>query len=214
MKRVAAALAALWLTLPGAALAQSAPVVVELFTSQGCSSCPPADKLMHDLAKREDVIALALHVDYWDYIGWKDLFADPEHTKRQQRYAFRGGRDVVYTPQMIINGQDDVVGARAMELAEIIAAHAERGSPVTLRATRAGDAVQIEASAAEGAAPGRLVVQLVRFTPLGREALLQGLEVLGTVAGSYRPVLGDDGMRQLHELLTTMLAEAERRRVG
>ncbi|MEY8842348.1 DUF1223 domain-containing protein, partial [Cribrihabitans sp. XS_ASV171] len=63
------------------------PVVVELFTSQGCSSCPPADALMRSLAARDEVIGLALHVDYWDYIGWKDHFALPGHTDRQQGYA-------------------------------------------------------------------------------------------------------------------------------
>ena len=66
----------------GAPASAQSPVVVELFTSQGCSSCPPADKLLHELAKRDDVIALALHVDYWDYIGWKDEFADPAYSDR------------------------------------------------------------------------------------------------------------------------------------
>ena len=78
------------------------PVVVELFTSQGCSSCPPADKMLHALAKRDDVIALALHVDYWDYIGWKDQFAQAKFTKRQRNYAALGNRRSIYTPQMIV----------------------------------------------------------------------------------------------------------------
>ncbi len=69
------------------AMAQNGPVVVELYTSQGCSSCPPADAMLHDLAKRDDVIALALHVDYWDYIGWKDSFGSPDNTARQHAYA-------------------------------------------------------------------------------------------------------------------------------
>ena len=73
---------------PTFAAAQGAnPVVVELYTSQGCSSCPPADKLLTELSKREDVIALALHVDYWDYLGWKDELASPAYTKRQERCA-------------------------------------------------------------------------------------------------------------------------------
>ena len=67
--------------------AEDYPVVVELFTSQGCSSCPPADEMMAMLSDREDVIALSLHVDYWDYIGWKDEFAEPQNAKRQRSYA-------------------------------------------------------------------------------------------------------------------------------
>jgi len=73
------------------------PVVVELYTSQGCSSCPPADEMLRELATRNDVIALALHVDYWDYIGWADSFADPAHTTRQQKYARVAGANTIYT---------------------------------------------------------------------------------------------------------------------
>jgi hypothetical protein len=88
-----------------------APMVVELFTSQGCSSCPPADAFLGELAQREDVIALAFHVDYWDYIGWKDKFADPLFTTRQRAYAEAQGSSMVYTPQMIVAGAIDVVGS-------------------------------------------------------------------------------------------------------
>ena len=82
--------AAIWAALGGIAAADG-PVVVELYTSQGCSSCPPADKILGEIAERDDVIALALHVDYWDYIGWKDSFANPAHTKRQRAYAQPAG---------------------------------------------------------------------------------------------------------------------------
>jgi len=112
---MAAALAAVTLTPAGQANADG-PVVVELFTSQGCSSCPPADKILGELAKRDDVIALSLHVDYWDYLGWKDDFASPAHTARQQGYATALGERMMFTPQMIIGGTDSVVGSRAMEL--------------------------------------------------------------------------------------------------
>lgn len=144
------------------AAAQS-PVVVELFTSQGCSSCPPADKLMHQLAERDDVIALALHVDYWDYIGWKDEFADPSYAKRQRAYAIEAGRRSVYTPQMIINGQTDIVGARPLDLANAIADYSAKTTPVTLNLTRSGDSVQIVAQSSK--ANGPLVVQMLRYTP-------------------------------------------------
>ena len=87
-------------------------VVVELFTSQGCSSCPPADALLGELAARSDVIALAYHVDYWDYIGWRDPFGAAENTERQRSYAAWMGSHMVYTPQMVIAGRYDVVGSR------------------------------------------------------------------------------------------------------
>jgi hypothetical protein len=144
------------------AMAQS-PVVVELFTSQGCSSCPPADKLMHELAKRDDVIALALHVDYWDYIGWEDEFADPSYAERQRGYAISAGRRSVYTPQMIINGVTDIVGARPMELSKAIAEHAANPPVVALQVERDGADVTI--AARPGTAKGPLVVQMLRYTP-------------------------------------------------
>ena len=88
-----------------------APMVVELFTSEGCSSCPPADALMGELAQRQYVLPLSFHVDYWDYIGWKDKFADPLFTNRQRAYAEAQGSSMVYTPQMIVAGAIDVVGS-------------------------------------------------------------------------------------------------------
>lgn len=84
--------------------AQDNPVVVELYTSQGCSSCPPADALLHQLAQRDDVIPLALHVDYWDYIGWKDRFAKPAFSLRQRSLKQNGQTESVYTPQFVFNG--------------------------------------------------------------------------------------------------------------
>jgi len=87
------------------------PVVVELFTSQGCSSCPPADALLGELSKRSDVLALGFHVDYWDYIGWKDPYASKLATKRQRQYAESFKLSFVYTPQMIINGDAESVGS-------------------------------------------------------------------------------------------------------
>ena len=92
--------------------AQPPPVVVELFTSQGCSSCPPADRFLRELADtRKDVLPLSLHVDYWDRLGWKDEFASSAISRCQREYARKGGRTIVYTPQMILNGQTHVVGS-------------------------------------------------------------------------------------------------------
>lgn len=109
MRRMITTAVGLWLTLAGTGLAQPAtgsPVVVELYTSQGCSSCPPADELLEQIAGRADVIALALHVDYWDYIGWRDRFADPKFSARQREGVMRGGGRVVYTPQVVLSGRD------------------------------------------------------------------------------------------------------------
>jgi hypothetical protein len=85
--------------------------VLELFTSQGCSSCPPADKLLGEYAKRDDVLALTFNVDYWDYLGWKDTLGSPEHSERQRSYATARGDRQVYTPQVVVNGVEHVVGS-------------------------------------------------------------------------------------------------------
>src|ERR1700760_243304 len=85
--------------------------VVELFTSQGCSSCPPADKLIGELAKDPSIIALSLPIDYWDYLGWKDTLADKRFTARQKAYSHMRGDREVYTPQVVINGSVHVIGS-------------------------------------------------------------------------------------------------------
>ncbi len=85
--------------------AERGPVLVELFTSQGCASCPPADAVLGRLAGREDVIALSFHVDYWDYIGWKDPFARRESTARQRAYARAFGKRLLFTPQVVVDGR-------------------------------------------------------------------------------------------------------------
>jgi hypothetical protein len=91
--------------------AAPAPVVVELFTSQGCSSCPPADALLGELAQRPDVLALSFHVDYWNYIGWTDPFSSKEATERQRGYSRAFRRSMVYTPQIVVAGRLEMVGS-------------------------------------------------------------------------------------------------------
>ncbi|SLN54962.1 DUF1223 domain-containing protein [Roseisalinus antarcticus] len=147
----------------GAALADTPKVVVELFTSQGCSSCPPADAMLRDLAQRDDVIALALHVDYWDYIGWADIFASPAFTERQKAYARAAGERMVYTPQMIIGGVDPVVGTRPMQVADLLRAHSEVARSVSLGLRATGDEVEITAEGEGDWAD--CIVQLVRYLP-------------------------------------------------
>lgn len=172
MRNVLAGLALLWSLAAGAASAQERVVVVELFTSQGCSSCPPADAMLAELAQRDDVVALALHVDYWDYIGWKDSFADPAHTARQKRYARAAGKNMIYTPQMVIDGADHVSGYKPMAVADLIDAHAERDSGVEMDVSRVGATVVIRAVAT--GVDGPMVVQLVRFDPLNRVEITRG----------------------------------------
>ncbi|MFN0218355.1 MAG: DUF1223 domain-containing protein [Hyphomicrobium sp.] len=90
--------------------------VLELFTSQGCSSCPPADKLLQSFANDPSIIALSMPVDYWDYLGWKDTFASPRNSERQRSYAKARGDGAIYTPQVVVNGAVHVNGGRKSEI--------------------------------------------------------------------------------------------------
>ncbi|MDH5453202.1 MAG: DUF1223 domain-containing protein [Paracoccaceae bacterium] len=165
-----------WLALTGMSVAQSAnssPVVVELYTSQGCSSCPAADAVLANLAKRDDVIALALHVDYWDYIGWKDTLGDPAYTKRQRAYARVAGARTIYTPQMIIGGMDHIVGVRPGDVETLIKSHAGKAPQVHLSVGRKGSDVQVRAKAVKPLSRGT-IVQLVRYSPLDIVAIGRG----------------------------------------
>lgn len=170
MNALRAAILAL-IGLGGTATAETSPVVVELFTSQGCSSCPPADEILHELAKRDDVIALALHVDYWDYIGWADSFASPAFTERQHGYARAAGERTVYTPQFIIGGTDHVIGAKPMRVMDMIRVHEEAPARVALTVRLDGAGVVIEARA-EAAEP--MIVQLVHYMPEQTVEILRG----------------------------------------
>ncbi len=136
IRTVATALALTFvISAPGfAAEVRSNPkAVLELFTSQGCSSCPPADAALEQLSKRNDIIALGYHVDYWDYIGWRDNFGDPAFSEYQRAYAKAQGKSGVYTPQLIVNGEKDVVGSHPAEVKNALSS-AGLGVPVTLSA--------------------------------------------------------------------------------
>lgn len=166
-RKAGVALAVVWAALTAPAVhAQDAPtpVLVELFTSQGCSSCPPADALLADLADASGVIALALHVDYWDYLGWEDLFASPAFTQRQKRYAKAAGARMIYTPQIIVAGADRVAGNRPDDVLARIAAHGALPPRVTLRVARVDGNVMIEAMAEPPLEKGA-VIQVVRYRP-------------------------------------------------
>lgn len=134
--------------------------VVELFTSQGCSSCPPADAILGDLVRRGDVIALAYHVDYWDYLGWQDTLASPDNTARQYDYAKSFGARSVYTPQAVINGRTHVKGSSLADISSALGGFAKSGQglSVELKVMRAGDSVVIDAGEGAGQEEGQIVL--------------------------------------------------------
>lgn len=167
--RTALLLAAFCGSLPAPIMAQTGnhgPVVVELFTSQGCSSCPPADAFLAGLADRDDVIALALHVDYWDYIGWPDNFGSAAFTARQKAYALTNGTRSVYTPQMVVEGRAFFAGPRPMEVVNAILDAREEVEPAVLNLGRTGDELSVALAPrpqATKATPAD--VYLVRYKP-------------------------------------------------
>ena len=135
------------------------PVVVELFQSQGCSSCPPANANLNAIAGRRDVLALSFAVTYWDRLGWKDTFGSPRWTARQWDYAHHAGRSEVATPQVVVNGGAITVGNDARALGALIAkAGPPRGGPAL-----AASGSTLRVGAAASAAPS--TVWLVRYDP-------------------------------------------------
>ncbi len=163
MRRLLTIITGLWMSATGMALADQ-PVVVELFTSQGCSSCPPADRILGELAERDDVIALAMHVDYWDYLGWKDAFADPSNTKRQRAYARAAGERSIYTPQMVIGGKDHVIGSKPMKISNLLRKHARKEAAVDVKLSKSGNQITVRATP-NGPIRGGALVQLVTYLP-------------------------------------------------
>ena len=121
-----AALAAIAMSVAGQAHAGEISAVLELFTSQGCSSCPPADALLAELAKNPGLVVLSLPVDYWDYIGWKDTLASPAFSERQKDYAAARGDGQVYTPQIVVDGIAHVVGSDGAKVEQALQESAGR----------------------------------------------------------------------------------------
>lgn len=136
--------------------------VVELFTSQGCSSCPPADKLMNGLAERDDIVSLSYHVDYWDYLGWKDSLGSPDNTQRQYAYREALGSRSVYTPQAIVNGSEHFVGSDQSKLSTSVSATSVL--PVAVGIDRIDGSIRIRVGAGN-AGTSKAKVLLVRFVP-------------------------------------------------
>lgn len=143
-------------TLAGNAAAAETPrAVIELFTSQGCSSCPPADALFAKMASEPDIITLSLPVDYWDRLGWKDTFAKHAFTERQHAYSLRRGDGRVYTPQAVVNGVEHAIGSRRPAIDMAIT---EAGSPLPLavKAERSGDTIDVSIDGAKNHEPAKI----------------------------------------------------------
>jgi hypothetical protein len=210
LARLPAALgASLVLALPGAPLAaDKPPVVVELFTSQGCSSCPPANANLIELSKRAGVLPLSFAVTYWDYLGWKDIFDRPEYTDRQVSYEKPLGQAGPFTPQMVVNGASSLVGNDLAEIGRAVdGAKPLAGPSVTLLP----GSVSIGAAAPVGASDD---VWLVRYDPnlvevpvtrgensgvtLPHTHVVHALQLLGTWSGdavAFNLPPAPDGMK-------------------
>lgn len=146
--RFARIIGALILTGLAGQVAASPKAVVELFTSQGCSSCPPADEFLRELAGRPDVVALSLPVDYWDYLGWKDTLAQPAFTARQRAYASGRNDKQVYTPQIVINGLKPIVGSHRAKIDAVLSKSLNNGAlPVSVAVSETASTVNVEIGA-------------------------------------------------------------------
>jgi hypothetical protein len=151
------------------------PLVIELYTSQGCSSCPPADEYMAELAKRPDILALTLPVDYWDYLGWKDTLANPMNVRRQRSYAHRLGNPRVYTPQMIIHGATEAVGSNRSAVEKAMQAARKLRPPqirIHLRLTK--DRLNIYVPSLKGISPEPRAIWIAYFDDTVEVAIKRG----------------------------------------
>jgi hypothetical protein len=149
MKQILATGAAAVLLALGCQAATRTPVVLELFTSEGCSSCPPADSLLADLDHTQsiagvDLIVLSEHVDYWNRLGWSDPYSSAMFSQRQQKYALKLGLDDIYTPQAVVDGQAETVGSNAAKVNKAITKAAQQVKiPLSLTATAADGKIQV-----------------------------------------------------------------------
>ncbi len=192
--------------------------VLELFTSQGCSSCPPADKLLTKFAKEPHVLALSYHVDYWDYIGWRDTFGSDHNSERQRAYARAFANKMIYTPQLVVNGLHDIVGShggkleRLMKKSRLPAA----ASPVKVTIRRVGDSLHITASGVEVKAGERKpMLVLINFADSAKVEVDRG-ENAGHTLVTTHPVrgwqlmgmVGEEGM-QVDMPVSSVLPDGE-----
>src|SRR5262245_46698436 len=168
--RAAFVLIAAFLTAPGVPAAPRVPVLVELFTSEGCSSCPPADTLLASLLREQpvpdvEIVPLSLHVDYWDHQGWKDPFSSKTFTARQQAYSRIFGEDRVYTPQMVVDGRDEFTGSDERAARRALAGAASRPHlPLKIDARSQGPSVRLSIDLPPAPADGEAIDVIVALT--------------------------------------------------
>jgi hypothetical protein len=171
--RTSAAMALGALLAASGATAADTRAVIELFTSQGCSSCPPADKLLAEYAARDDILALSFNVDYWDMLGWKDTLASHDNTERQRNYALARGDGQVYTPQAVIDGRTHVVGSNRAAIESALGASAN-GLAVPIGLSLSGDALSVDIGTSASAGLPHATLWLVMYDPSVTVAIERG----------------------------------------
>ena len=192
---LAAASGTIPMTAPGAQQKTTGQIscVLELYTSQGCSSCPPADQLLKSYLGRDDVLALSFNVDIWDNLGWKDTLAKPQYTQRQRTYARTRGDGNVYTPQSVVNGVAHAVGSDKAGIDGLIKTTTVQRKSVqvdlAVRADGDGLSVDVPAWSAARATAVDATLWLVKFTPRVEVQIARGENAGRTIA--YHNVVRD-----------------------
>ncbi len=197
--------------------ADKPPILVELFTSEGCSSCPPAEALLNELSTHKDVVTIAYHVTYWDYLGWKDKFATVWGTDRQKSYARFLRSRTVYTPQMVIDGRYHEVGSKRHNIAELINLRQNDTQRVTFQVKKSNDTdyqVNVLKSGFSGKLPGKVEIVAVYF--IGpQETKVQAGENRGkilrhqTIAKKMEVIGNWNGKKEVTEYIITPPAGAD-----
>jgi hypothetical protein len=168
-----------------AAVAGERPILLELFTSQSCSSCPPADALLGELAQRPGVLALSFHVDYWNRLGWKDPFSLPAATERQRRYA-QLLPSQVYTPQLVVDGRSETVGSDRASIERLLAARRQTAASTVARDADGRLDIRIDAFAGFAAKPAADIL-LITYDPIHKTGI-RGGENDGRYLATYNDV--------------------------
>jgi len=177
-------------TVPPDDVARTIRGVIELYTSQGCSSCPDADALLKQYAEQKDVVALTCPVDYWDYLGWKDTLASPRHTQRQRSYAKARGDGAVYTPQAVINGGVHVNGSSKAEIDRALERSWSKlvASQVQVRFWMQGGSIVIQAGQAPEKAANPEATRWLAFVQRSAEVEIKRGENAGRTITYYNVV--------------------------